>query len=243
MKQQFTIQAVTDCTIEYEGTIEYSIDNGKTWKRLKKLSIQATREAQFRNAKSESEDSFIIEGKFNVYGHISTLAPYGTEAFKWMFHYTNVVDASKLILDYDELWPFAYYNMFNGCRSLAKAPKLPATTLADSCYYAMFYYCSSLTTAPELPATTLAEECYQYMFNNCTSLASAPELPATTLAEGCYEGMFQGCKSLTLAPSLPATKLKEGCYEHMFQDCENIEELPLIPKKVLMVALRMDLLT
>ena len=87
--------------------------------------------------------------------------------------------------------------MFARCASLAQAPQLPATTLADECYAAMFDMCANLTQAPELPATTLTDGCYSQMFRECTSLKQAPELPATQLTEGCYENMFEGCSSLT----------------------------------------------
>ena len=59
---------------------------------------------------------------------------------------------------------YAYYHIFDGCTSLASAPALPATTLADSCYSNMFSHCSNLTQAPALPATTLVDYCYYNMF-------------------------------------------------------------------------------
>jgi hypothetical protein len=62
--------------------------------------------------------------------------------------------------------------MFSGCTSLASAPALPATTLADDCYRQMFSGCTSLASAPALPATTLTVDCYNQMFSGCTSLAS-----------------------------------------------------------------------
>lgn len=62
--------------------------------------------------------------------------------------------------------------MFQGCYSLAQAPALPATTLANGCYSSMFSNCSSLTQAPALPATTLVNYCYNTMFRNCISLSS-----------------------------------------------------------------------
>ena len=64
-----------------------------------------------------------------------------------------------------------YYKMFEGCRSLTKAPELPATTLAYGCYWNMFHNCSSLTQAPELPATTPIHYCYYQMFRRCNSLS------------------------------------------------------------------------
>ena len=89
---------------------------------------------------------------------------------------------------------FAY--LFKDCKSLTKAPILPATTLNDSCYLSMFSGCQSLKEAPELPATTLGIKCYAYMFSGCRSLTKAPELPATTLAQSCYDNMFYSCRSL-----------------------------------------------
>ncbi|MEE3439612.1 hypothetical protein [Ruminococcus sp.] len=47
---------------------------------------------------------------------------------------------------------------------------LPATTLTTGCYYNMFNGCTSITKAPELPATTLTANCYNYMFSRCSSL-------------------------------------------------------------------------
>lgn len=85
--------------------------------------------------------------------------------------------------------------MFNGCKSLKKAPELPATSLAQSCYARMFGN-SGLTEAPELLAMDLKSMCYQYMFEGSTSLEKAPVLPATILSNWCYQKMFNGCSSL-----------------------------------------------
>ena len=126
-----------------------------------------------------------------------------------------------------------YTNMFYGCTSLTQAPALPATTLRGMCYSAMFRNCTSLTQAPALPATSLASECYSGMFYNCTSLVQAPALPATTLADNCYFGMFRGCTSLTKAPALQATTLADYCYEYMFADCTSLTQAPALPATTL----------
>jgi hypothetical protein len=89
----------------------------------------------------------------------------------------------------------------------------------------MFSNCTSLTTAPKLPATTLAESCYVELFKGCTSLVTAPELPATTLAPCCYENMFWDCTSLVTAPELPATTLKRYCYSKMFYNCSKLNKI------------------
>ena len=133
----------------------------------------------------------------------------------------------------DTLTPYAFYSLFQKCKSLTTAPDLPATTLATACYAYMFAWCESLTTTPELPATTLAEFCYGNMFDRCTSLTTAPDLPATTLAESCYDHMFAWCTALTQAPALPALILKYGCYSVMFKGCTSLTTGPELPAKEL----------
>ena len=84
-------------------------------------------------------------------------------------------------------YPNALYQLFYGCKSLTKAPALPATSLASSCYTGMFRYCESLTKAPELPATNLAEYCYWYMFSGCRNLKEV-RISATTTAKDALYG-------------------------------------------------------
>ena len=122
------------------------------------------------------------------------------------FNMTGKIEAWHNVMSLYRTNDFATYNttpgtdtfnsLFFNCTSLAKAPVLPATTLADSCYFCMFSGCQALTKAPELPATTLERYCYYRMFYGCQSLTKAPELPATILAQNCYQYMFSYCRSL-----------------------------------------------
>ena len=73
--------------------------------------------------------------------------------------------------------------MFANQDGLTKAPKLPATTLAEGCYGHMFQFCKKLTTAPELPATTLVTNCYEGMFIYCSSLSSIKCLATSGINE------------------------------------------------------------
>ena len=93
-------------------------------------------------------------------------------------------------------YDYAFIHLFENCKSLIKAPELPATTLTPDCYDHMFAGCTALTKSPQLPATTLASSCYSSMFYECTALTQAPQLPATTLASSCYWSMFNGCSKL-----------------------------------------------
>lgn len=139
--------------------------------------------------------------------------------------------------------------MFMGCTSLTRAPKLPSNRVGEEAYYSMFEGCTSLTQAPELPAKVLLPQTghtfglnYAYMFKGCTSLTTAPKLPATELTMGCYMGMFWNCSNLVTAPELPATEFTESyshsqelnwCYEKMFKNCVKLQEAPTLPATVL----------
>lgn len=98
------------------------------------------------------------------------------------------------------------------------------TPYGSSALFYLFCKCTALTTPPKLPATTLANSCYAYMFDSCTSLIEAPELPATTLAIGCYQSMFYNC-SFSKAPLLPAKQMVKYAYDHMFSNCGNLNEV------------------
>lgn len=196
------------------------------------------------NATRYKESYFESTCKFNVSGNImsmvygddfagKTTLPTESTMITGLFIFTDVVDASKLILPATKLTSFCYEGMFHRCESLVKAPELPAKDISILCYREMFSGCISLTNAPKLPATTLADECYTYMFNGCESLTEAPELPATELCTMCYAGMFEGCTSLTRAPELPATTLGSGCYQEMFAVCTSLTKAPQLPVREL----------
>ena len=122
-------------------------------------------------------------------------------------------------------YDYAFIHLFENCKSLIKAPELPATTLTPDCYDHMFAGCTALTKSPQLPATTLASLCYSTMFQGCTALTKSPQLPATTLASSCYSSMFYECTALTQAPQLPATTLASSCYWSMFNGCSKLKEV------------------
>ena len=182
--------------------------------------------------------------KFNVSGNIMSMVygddfvgkttfPTDSTMITGLFIFTDVVDASKLILPATKLTDYCYEGMFYRCESLVKTPELPAKDVSILCYREMFRGCISLTNAPKLPATTLAEECYAYMFSECESLIKAPELPATNLAYACYGCMFAACTLLTEAPALPATTLADVCYYEMFAACTSLTEAPALPATTL----------
>ena len=198
------------------------------------------------------------DAQFNIGGRLSSLFTGNEEEtnksiiMSAIFYKSSCRDASKLIVPKNAKLSYAfmgcsslisaprilsdsiihvnqYNSMFDGCTSLTKAPKLPATTLTARCYYGLFSGCTSLSEAPQLPAMTIEESSYRAMFNNCKSLLKAPELPAMTIEESSYRVMFKGCSSLVKAPQLPATSLAPYCYSNMFVGCTSLVKAPELP--------------
>ena len=207
------------------GAFQASRDGGKTWVNYKintYITLNTGGEVSFRansdrTSAQYSQDYFYFRmtGKVEAWHNVMSL-------------YRKLDFAT-----YESVVKCAFYRLFKDCKSLTKAPALPATTLADHCYYGMFYNCTSLAEAPALPATTLAGNCYMSMFNGCTSLTKAPSLPATTLADYCYYDMFYDCTSLAEAPALPATTLAVACYYDMFYGCTSLTKAPELPASTL----------
>ena len=231
--------------------VRYSLNGGKTWKKLPNNTfIPLKRKGdkallKGKNPKGISKEyriysKFIMKGSIAASGSVMSLIDgkgVTTEipsdcCFNQLFSYCKSLTKAPE-LPALRTTKGCYACMFSRCTNLTQAPQLPATQLADGCYGLMFDGCTSLTQAPQLPATTLDTACYSYMFYECTSLKQAPQLPATTLAKECYEGMFAGCTSLTQAPQLPATTLKRGCYLGMFAGCTSLTQAPQLPATTL----------
>ena len=244
------IEALTDITITFGNTHEYSKDNIVWSSGTSSTSVSASagekvyyRATGLTATSSAGIGAFTISGKCNVGGNIMSML-YGTNfkgkesltqsySFFKLFGSQPIESAKNLCLPATALADNCYDRMFYGCTSLVTAPNLPATTLAKYCYQYMFSGCTSLVTAPSLPATTLADRCYYSMFRGCTSLVTAPTLPATTLADRCYYSMFHDCTSLVTAPALPATTLAIYCYAYMFYGCTSLVTAPALPATTL----------
>lgn len=205
--------------------LEYSVGNGE-WTQLTKdteVTFGGTHGALRLRGKAEN-------GTAIDYGNYCkiTFTKYSVKV-----QCTGDIRTLQDYMNYNNVNPGKFCSLFQDCRVLETAPKLPAKTLADFCYNYMFSGCSALTKAPELPATTLAGNCYNSMFQSCTMLETAPKLPATALASNCYRQMFWGCSKLTSAPALPATTLADECYRLMFNECTALSEAPELPATAL----------
>ena len=254
--RMLTFVATETGTFKFSGnSVNYSLDNGVTWRTLASNTntptVPAGGKIMFKAALTPSTSwpygigTFSSTGRFTAQGNPMSLL-YGDNfigqtslsgkdyAFYGLFrNCTGLTSAENISFPATALAMSCYGYMFYGCTSLTTAPTLPATTLVYFCYQYMFQGCTSLTTAPVLSATTLGVNCYYYMFSGCTSLTTAPSLPATTLADGCYNAMFSRCTSLTAAPQLPATTLASNCYWNMFQGCTSLTTAPVLSETTL----------
>ena len=157
---------------------------------------------------------FLHDGKVTCSGDIRTLVDYK--------HYEQA-DTKDAV----------FTMLFENCKDLIDAPRLPSEQLAENCYMEMFAGCTSLKNAPDLPATKLSTMCYRDMFKGCTSLEQAPILPATKLADWCYTGMFSRCTSLKTGSNLTATKLSNNCYVGMFSGCTSLSTITMMTVDIL----------
>lgn len=190
---------VSLCNTSFQSDIslEYSTDSCATWNAYTLCSVI-----------SLAEDSTVFFKATTTNDRFST----GTDRFH-TFSMTGKVSADGNIMSLldssmqvDSVLNQAFYNLFNNCNSLIKAPALPANKLGYRCYNQMFCACKSLKEAPALPATTLSWGCYEGMFSQCTSLIRIPNLPATNVANRCYKEMFRGCTALHVDTAPPGVE-------------------------------------
>ena len=168
------------------GSFQTSRDGGNTWSDYTidtAITLNTGDEVAFRAKSDRSAQSYTDYFSFEMTGKIEA------------WHNVMSLYRTNDFATYESVVEYAFHHLFAGCKSLTKAPALPATTLAKTCYDSMFTG-TSLTNAPELPATTLAQVCYYGMFHLCASLVKAPELQVTTLADKCCQHMFSGCSNL-----------------------------------------------
>ena len=185
-----TFVAKEDGTFKFIGnSINYSVDDGKTWTTLSSNTdtptVQAGNKIMFKATLIPQDSSgigtFSSTSKFIAQGNVMSLL-YGDDFI-----------GQKDLTGKD----YVFYDLFNSCTGLINAKNLclPATTLTNNCYSGMFNGCTSLTIAPELPATTLANNCYSGMFNGCTNLNYIKMLATNIGATNCLNNWVSGVSS------------------------------------------------
>ena len=239
-----TFVALGTGTFRHSSEANYSLDGGKTWKVLNKMTDSPILNEGDKISWKKIADSggrFSATTQFNVEGNTMSIL-YGDDfknktdlsekSLGYLFATNNkIVNAENMVLPAMTLKKQCYNYMFSGCTSLVIPPAvLPANTLSEKCYNYMFLSCSSLIKTPKLPATELASYCYDSMFYKCSSLKEVSELPALSVPLGAYETMFGLCTSLTTAPDLPATTLVGNSYHYkdMFLGCSSLVNAPNI---------------
>lgn len=208
-QQYFTIELKGGGTVRWNRSIQYSDDNGTTWKNWitntpyrSQTPVKLLFKKYVRQTSSFYKDStFTVNttGTCSVYGNILSL-----------FEGDNFASASAVTAFQD----YAFKNFFSGCTALTDAENLifPEMPNGNGIFFGMFRECTNLVKAPKiLPSSTLKYDCYSLMFKGCTSLVKAPELPARTLVDSCYYQMFDGCTSLAYVKCLATDISASNC--------------------------------
>ena len=224
-RKYFTVEAITNGTLRYNSSIEYSLTNGSVWQTLnysEYLSLNAGNKVLLRGTNKVGHISYT--GTYKVYGNIMSLKysdnftsddakvlDSTTGGFAGMFSgQTGLADASNLILPATTLISSCYKEMFSGCTNMTSGPTINSTpTLAVRCFYGMFKNCGKLTSTSTLPASitdVVPTECYAYMYSNCSSITSSnvhffnvgtgTDTADTTNKEQ-MSHMFEGCTKLS----------------------------------------------
>lgn len=238
--QDTSVANDTPITDAYE--MDYKLGDNAEWEKWdgSAISLQKGEKVYFRRLgtqgfnKLSSADTyihcFVAVGKLSVGGNLASLNGMNTKiknfdgCFGHLFNKcSGIVDASNLLLSFEELPIYAYRYMFSECTNLVEAPQLPAKYLGNSCYQAMFYKCSSLKKSPLLPAESLSSGCYSSMFLGCTSLTEAMPINGKILANSSCINMFKECTSLVSAPQIKALHYNAYSMNYMFSGCSNLE--------------------
>ena len=143
---EFTVTPNNGWSGGTESALEFSTDPNKSWTKLTAENLQQT--------------AVKTGDKYYLYFRGTDNNTMGTDFDNhWSLTGSNVYCSGNIenLLDY------------------SKVEKGGHPLMKESCFSYMFYKCTSLATAPELPATTLADSCYIYMFCGCSSLTEAPD--------------------------------------------------------------------
>ena len=119
--------------------------------------------------------------------------------------------------------------MFKGMTTLAKAPKIGATTYGTAACRGMFDGCTNLSDVSliDFSSVTIGNSSFYWMFRN-TAITAAPPLTVTSTQNTCCYGMFTGCSSMTTAANvhLNAVTLLNYSYGEMFRGCSSLVTPP-----------------
>ena len=219
----FSLNIPANIGTEQITSVEFSVDDGRTWTKIINSSeavtittpaIAAGKTVLWKGSgisygKVGYNSSFSSTGKFDISGFITSLL------------YNDNYKRTHIAGSYN------FYKLFASCKIVSARNLILPTNVTENCFCFMFYNCSLLTKAPELgqKIELSAPRCFHTMFGGCTSLEKAPELPSSILSSGCYCQMFMNCTALTKAPKLPAKSLITECYSRMFAGCTNLNEI------------------
>lgn len=259
-----TFEALEDGVFNFISTgingnnMQYSIDNGITWKNTisgtNSEFIYAGTKILFSNNKSTFQGEYAQNTSighfettftFNISGNILSLIRgknflkkynYHSESdiscFTELFSNSKVIHAKNLILGYSRTLPEIQNDQLE-------------SNIPRKAFSKMFYNCQQLIDIPKFPYCYYGKCACEYMFYKCISLSNTLSNiilnidyddsinNGSMIPTGVFSNMFRDCTSLVNAPELPATILANNCYENMFKGCANLVNAPELPATTL----------
>lgn len=155
-----------------DQTLEYSLDNKEwnTFNTTTSINLESGKKMYVRGILS-GDNTLLASTRFKIIGNVSLDgdcryiwnyknpdAPLKKHCGNSIFRDCTGITSVGNILPSLELVEYCYYQMFQGCTSLQKAPELPAPTLVNMCYYSMFNGCNNFNyikcLAEDIPTNT-----------------------------------------------------------------------------------------
>lgn len=160
-----------DSTIEVPGVVLYSFDQ-VNWEYSWSINVPANTRVWLKNEgniwgyKSGNtvyvRTELVFNARGKIGGNILSMGDLSEYGYAGMFrHNDNLIDASELILP-KAVNIGCYYELFDSCDNLEKAPILPAKILEDRCYDRMFWFCENLSMVECHAEDISANNCFSY---------------------------------------------------------------------------------
>ena len=230
----------------WDGTMEYSVDNGSTWNVWSKAGEKVIA----RKSSGSKEYAILLRGTGNTY--VTGGYKYGVVGITWEIEGDSVYCTGNLetLLDYQTVaagghplpvWG-AFACMFTDQTALTRATLMFPPTMPADCYYQMFKGCTYLSMGPAVledyiktsgNGSSGSNACGE-MFAGCSRLQKAPSLPSNEYwGWNQYWRMFEGCVRLTEVPLL-GRMLPEDYYDwaygNAFYGCTGLKKIQSLPQ-------------
>lgn len=221
--------------------IEYSRNNGQSWKKLSNINSQTVSITtpvisagtsviwrglgyKLSGNNGTARVHIVPQGCFNIKGNILSLL------YKNNFRGVTSMKLDPRYLTSHDTHVSIFLGLFDSTKVVDCSELiLPLTTLRKKYYSKLFKNCTYLVNAGfTLLPSNIPSYGYAEMFYGCTALTTTPDIQAKTVDDYGMNAMFYGCTSLKVAPELHCTSYINMSCGGMFQGCTSLATVPYI---------------